>query len=350
MNTYVTKKNFERPKKAERISAEHRDVKGYAALPKITLWSLTLALCGYLLIYPSVAKSAVHSALTLCLASLLPSLFPFMIAGEILTVSGFPDIAERYLGKAFERLFKINGKGASAFVIGAFCGYPVGAKTAISLYLSGDIEREDAEALCGLCNNAGIGFVISGVGAEIWHSTRFGALLYLSQLISAILTGALLFGMREGLKNTERKSPVSPKAPTDTSVSEALSGAVTSSVTAILRVMGFVIFFKILISVLNTVFLASGTDPLAVSLISALTEITAGASSLHMLSSVPHLTKAAKLLTFSAVSFGGLSVYMQVCALAYPAKLRMGRYLKTKLIQSALCTLIGAAPVLLGAV
>lgn len=348
LNTYVTENNLAKRKKAARDGSRDTAFVHSGSPLRVTAWIMTLTLSAYLLTHPALAPAALSDSLTLCFKALFPSLFPFMIAGELLIASGFPEACEKIFGGIFRRIFKINGRGSSAFVIGAFCGFPLGAKAAVSLYLAGDIEKSDAEALSGICNNAGVGFVISGIGGSVWRSARLGILLYVSQLISAALTGFILLGARK--KHNEGAPESSFKAPPkrDFSLSEALSGAVSSSVSAILRVAGFVIFFKILLSALTEALSAAGVGALTVSLISAFTEISAGANALHSLAvSSPVLSDTAKILTFAASAFGGLSVYMQFCAIAYPAGVKTGAYLKAKLVQSAISAAFGTAAVLL---
>ncbi len=334
----------------ETVKEDTALVKKKAGIFKVSVWCGVFIFVCYLLTHPRISFTAVEGALTLCLKTLIPSLFPFMIAGELLITSGFPDTVQRFLGKIFHRVFGLNGKGAAAFVIGAFCGFPVGAKTAVSLYTSGDISKEDAERLSGISNNAGLGFLISGVGAGIWGNITFGVALYVSQIISAVITGAILFGSR---RKSEIKTPVSRMSThteKDFSLSGARSDAVSSAALSMLKVIGFVVFFEVMLSALSEALLSVGVNTLTVSLVCAFTEISSGAKALYSLALFPSQlwTAAAKILTFTFSAFGGLSVYMQYCAFACPAGLSTKAYLKTKLTQAAVCTLIGVALVLFG--
>ncbi len=317
---------------------------------KVAVWSGVFIFVSYLLTHPRVSFAAVESALTLCLKTLIPSLFPFMIAGELLINSGFPDAMQKLTGKIFHRVFGLNGKGASAFVLGAFCGFPVGAKTAVSLYASGDISKEDAEQLSGISNNAGLGFLISGVGAGIWGSVTFGASLYISQLLSAVITGAVLFGFRGRTGGYVPEIRTNMRAQKDFSLSGALSDAVSAAAFSMLKVIAFVVFFEVMLSALSEALVSVGANALTVSFICAFAEISSGVGALHSLTLFPSplWSVAAKILTFTFSAFGGLSVYMQYCAFACPMGLSTKAYLKAKLTQAAVCTMIGAALVLFG--
>ncbi len=317
---------------------------------KAAVWGGVFIFAFYLLTHPRISFTAVEGALTLCLKTLIPSLFPFMIAGELLILSGFPDTMEKLTGKIFHRVFGLNGKGASAFVIGAFCGFPVGAKTAVSLYLSGDINKEDAECLSGISNNAGLGFLISGVGAGIWGSSTLGVLIYVSGILSSVITGALLFGVPKRTEITVSALRYKTRDEKKFLLSGAVSEAVSSASLSILKVIGFVVFFEVMLSGLSEALTSVGANAITVSVVCAFTEISSGVKALHLLTLLPSpLWKAAaKILTFTFSAFGGLSVYMQYCAFACPAGLKTGAYLKSKLTQAAVCTLIGATLVFFG--
>ena len=315
---------------------------------KILLFFSVFLTSAYLLLHPSTAFNAVFDALLFCVKTLVPALFPFMIAGEIIILSGFPMICEKIFGKLFYRVFGISGKGASAFIVGAFCGFPVGAKTAVSLYESGEIEKKDAEKLSGICNNGGIGFIISGIGAGIWQNPRFGILLYLSQILSAVITGFFLFGMNKKEKSVPLRSDAKDTSEKNFNLSEVLSKAISTSVLSILKVIGFVVFFELILTVLSEILLLAGANSYIVSLICTVTEISSGAKSLHNLSFLnPSSSNMAKILTFSLCAWGGFSVFMQFCAFAYPSGIGTKKYLKSKFVQSIVCTLIGTVLVLL---
>ena len=84
-----------------------------------------------------------------------PLLFPFFVLSSLVVELGL----SRYLGKLFQPvmapLFRVNGACTSAVALGFVGGYPVGARTAIALYQSGQCSKTEAERLLAFCNNAG---------------------------------------------------------------------------------------------------------------------------------------------------------------------------------------------------
>ena len=112
-----------------------------------------------LVLWPGEAMGAMRDGLKLCGNVIVPSLFPFFVLSSLVVELGM----SRYLGRLFQPvmapLFRVNGACASALALGFVGGYPVGARTAISLYQSGQCSKTEAERLLAFCNNSGPAFI-----------------------------------------------------------------------------------------------------------------------------------------------------------------------------------------------
>lgn len=244
------------------------------------------------------------------------------MASEILVLSGFGALFGRY---------------ASAFILGALCGFPIGGKTVISFYENGELEKGEAELLSAVCNNAGAGFVIAGIGSAMCRNTAFGVALYAAQLISAIITFFILKPFFIRTSNATKNSDFEKIAIAEP-IPAIISRAVPNAVTTMLKVCGFVVLFELLLSIIPIF-----TESQAVTAIaSVLLEITSGVSALLRLSIDPANELLAKLGVFFAVGFGGLSVYMQLLSFISKKPLSTHRYIIFKLLQAVICSTIGA--------
>ena len=100
-----------------------------------------------LMFWPQEAMEAAREGLRLCYNVILPSLFPFFVLSALVVDLGLAG----YLGRALEGLmrplFHVPGACASALVLGFVGGYPVGARTALSLYQKGMCTKTEAERL-----------------------------------------------------------------------------------------------------------------------------------------------------------------------------------------------------------
>ena len=92
---------------------------------------LTILLCIFiicLLVFSKTNISSAKSGLSLWANSVVPSLFPFFIAIELLNHTNIAHILGKILNKLMRPLFNVPGVGAYVFIMGLISGYPTGAK------------------------------------------------------------------------------------------------------------------------------------------------------------------------------------------------------------------------------
>ena len=295
---------------------------------------LLLAVCGTGLLLWSEAVSAVMvKTVYLCTQVLLPSLFPFFVLSSLLISSGIVQRIAPHLERMTQYLFGLPGSCAAAVLLGAVGGYPVGAKTAASLYQQGVCRKEDALTALRFCNNAGPAFLISAVGSGLLGDKRLGILLYGLHLISSMLIG-LLF--REN-KNVVKLYNITDKKPPNTSLTSDFLQAVTGSFSAFLNVCAFVLLFSVIICLLKQLPLLSRLPPLFQGLLSGVLELTSGTA---VLAASP-LPKRCLLTVLSFLcGWGGLSVQLQTISFLQEADLPYREYLGFKLLHGGLAALL----------
>ena len=170
----------------------------------LALLCATLAL----MLYPQPSMEAAKSGLALCYNVIIPSLFPFFVLSSLVVELGLAGYLGRLLEGLMRPLFHVSGACASAFALGFIGGYPVGAKTAISLYENGMCTKTEAERLLAFCNNSGPAFILGVVGAGVFASSRVGVLLYLAHAAASICIGILFRFYKAGptARREERQS------------------------------------------------------------------------------------------------------------------------------------------------
>ena len=288
----------------------------------LALLCATLAL----MLYPQPSMEAAKSGLALCYNVIIPSLFPFFVLSSLVVELGLAGYLGRLLEGLMRPLFHVSGACASAFALGFIGGYPVGAKTAISLYENGMCTKTEAERLLAFCNNSNPVFLISVLGVGVFGSVRAGVWLWLIHVLSALLTGLVFRGSEKSASRQEltRRPPFQA-----VSFAEAFTGAVRSSLAGILSVCAFVVFFYVLAQPLT----AMG-GRLGAVLVAAL----------ELFSLTPLLTADAFgfLLAAAAAGWGGLSVLCQTLAVLEGSGLRLRNCFLGKVVQSAFSLLLAA--------
>lgn len=247
---------------------------------------------------PDLMLQAVSDGLQVCARSILPSLFPFFVLSELWIRLGYAQILSQFLEPVMRTVFHLPGQAASALLLGAIGGYPVGARTVAQLHESGRLTASQAQQSLLFCNNCGPAFAIGVVGAGVFGSVRAGILLYGIHLLSALLLG---FFLRPKARPTEcLQQSISTDETTAQTVTEAISQAGDTA----LRVCTFVLFFSVITASVRSLLPFDGWS----SLLLGSLELAGGVRQLHLLPVSP-------TVRFMAASFligcGGLCVLLQ---------------------------------------
>lgn len=288
-----------------------------------------LALGGVLVLFLAEAgfvRAAAAEALSLCASSVIPALFPFLVVSSLLLSLGLGELLSPMLAGLMEPLFRVDGVGSSALLLGLVGGYPIGAKTAADLYRKGLLSRPEAERLLAFCNNSNPVFLISVLGVGVFGSVRAGVWLWLIHLLSALLTG-LLFRNWGGQGRRQAGGTTAFQA---VSLSAAFVSAVRESLSGMLSVCAFVTFFYVL------------ARPLA-SLGGWLGPVLVGLTELFSLTPLLRADRFGFILSSAMAGWGGLSVLCQTAAVLEGSGLRLQSCAAGKAVQGLLAGLLAAA-------
>ncbi len=297
-----------------------------------------------LLLFPKQSVAAASDGVQLCLNVILPSLFPFFVLSTLCVELGMIGALGKLMQPLMAPLFRVGGCCAGAFLLGIIGGYPVGARTAISLYESGQCSREEAERLMSFCNNSGPAFILGVVGAGIFSSSSAGLWLYGAHVAASILVGILFRFYGAG---TVTSSHALPQAMQDRSLAVVFIEAVKGAFSSTLNICAFVIFFTVVIRLLfltgvitHLAMLLSALlgnlglrQDMAESLLSGAIEMTSGVWSLRdMAASLgSRMCMAAFIL-----GWAGLSVHCQVLSFIGQSGLCTRTYFFGKLLHGFL--------------
>lgn len=265
-----------------------------------------LVLLTFFLLHIPAVVGGVQSGMVTAALSVLPALFFFAVTAD-LTVS--------LTGGDLRPL----SPKASVFLLGALCGFPVGAIVCERMCASGALDRRDAERLLPFVNNASPAFLLGAVGS-LFGDRRIGVLLFLSQLAAASI-----LCLPRRIKTQSDTVNAVPPPPAD-----AFFDAVDRSVQSMLRVMALICLFSAILAVLrcyipnNTVFAA----------LALLLEIGNGAArSAELFGTSPC---AAVTLCAFGCGFSGICVHMQVLSVLRSVKVRYNHFFFGKVMLSAM--------------
>lgn len=278
------------------------------------LWVGIASACGILVLIldGKTALVGAQEGVSLCLMTVIPSLFPFFLLSGTLTSSllSTPPVFLRPMAR-----FLGLPTGAEALALTALLGgYPAGAQSVAEGYRLGKLSREQAEMLLPVCNQPGPAFLFGIVGSLFPKKWMVWALWFV------ILASAAMVSLTHLPKNGEHVNHLIPSAP-------SLAQTFQTSLKATAAVCGWVVFFRVILAFADRWLLWILPQEARVGLI-GLAELTNGCVLLNSLNSLRlRFCMAAVLL-----SFGGLCVTMQTLSIS--DSLSMGDYYLGKGLQA----------------
>ena len=289
-------------------------------LPLVLTAAAFLAL---VVLAPRAAEGA-RQGLSVCAAALVPSLFPFFTLSNLLSALGLADLLSGKAGRVAERLFRISGCGAQAFLLGITGGYPLGAHTVAELRRKELVSRDEADRLLAFCNNSGPAFILGAAGG-VFRSPKAGLFLYLTHVLAAACTGLAFRG-----KGADA-APVRRRTDPPRRFAEAFPAAVRGALTSTLAVCGYVVLFSALLGCIPAL---AALPPIPKALLTGFAELGSGVAALRGLPVSPSSLAAAAFL----LGWGGLSVHAQTLAAVAGTDIACARHLMGR----ALCGCIAA--------
>ncbi|MBR6737030.1 MAG: hypothetical protein IKL82_01535 [Clostridia bacterium] len=311
---------------------------------KVAITIILIFFIIVLAIFPDKYVSVTKDGIMLWAITVLPSLLPYFFLTALLTKTGVLTKITKVFTPITKLLFNLDGISAYAFFMSVLSGYPVGSKIVKDLYLESAISGGEAHRLSILCSTSGPLFIIGAVGVSMLQSKTAGFIIYISHVLSAIITTILFrkYGENGG---------ASKFLPKTTNCDNFLYEAVYSSVISAIVVGGFVSVFYVLAQILidfkvltpfyyllNPLLLklgASGNE-VSIAFTCGLIEFTKGCS---MLSSMGCNPLTVSLCSF-LITFSGASVIMQSLSFLGSANVKGAFFIACKVVSGIFAFLL----------
>lgn len=268
-----------------------------------------------LVCYPERLMDSAYRAISVCITSVIPSLFLSVVLTKIIVSSDFIFTLTRPFGKAFRSLTGLPQCGVSVYLLSFLSGFPSGVIAGADLYKRGVLSKKEAERLIAISNNTGPFLPMLLLGRGIFGSVSSGVIIYLIQIASSLIC-AITF------KESDSRKADSPLILNNR---VSIVSAVTSSVEGALRSMAMLCAYVIIFSCINDLpFLSSGIF----TCIKPYIELVSGSLALNKSG-----FGASFVIVCSAMSFGGLSVHFQALGVVSDCKLSLSLHLRAKALQ-----------------
>lgn len=283
------------------------------------------------LVYSKEVMDTVTFSISIWKDNLLPSLFPFFIIAELLINYGLIELLSETFKKIMNNVFHLPGEASFVIIGSMISGFPSSSKFINELLDKEKISIKDAEYLLKFNHFSNPLFVIGTVGTLLLNNKRLGLLILLIHIISNFFI-AITF--RPKICNYEVKSSLinglnkmhKKRIDNNSSFISILTESIFKTFKTLLLLLGIITFFLIISTLIKQII---PMNSFFYSIISGLLEMTGGIKNISSLN-IPISLKAS-IITFF-ISFGGLSIHMQVMSILSNYKIKYFNYFISRLL------------------
>lgn len=312
------------------------------SLRKYLVSFISLGFVITLVLFSKSNMQAAKEGLILWTNSVIPSLFPFFVATEILCQTNLIYLAGKFLNKPIQKLFNVPGEGAIALIMGIISGYPTGAKIVVSFKENDICTKEEGERLLAFTNNSGPLFILGTVGISLFGNAKVGYILLISHILACLLVGFVFRNWKKDVVRSKLFSKKEEKQIRLRDLGGILGEAIKKSIVTILNIGGFIVIFSVILSILKSgqffVFVENICEMLnlregiGTSVVSGIIELTNGVSNLSAFG----ITNFSIILASFLLGFGGISVLLQVYSIIVGSGISIKPYFYGKVLQAVI--------------
>ena len=288
-----------------------------------------------MVISPTVALTATLNGAKLFFFNVFPALFMFSILCNLIVSLGGIELYSKLFGGMLCKPLRLSRKCATAIIISILCGYPLGTKYSGDLYRIGDINFKTFKRLVILASTPSPIFVIGSIGVLMLKNVTLGYILLISSYISAFILSFIL--KTDKSRNIINVNNISrEKLP----FSKCFLNSVEQSISTVLMVGGFIIFFNVLCTFLDNLVFSKLHFSLVGGILAGILEMTNGCKIIST-SAIP-MQFIISIIAFF-LTFGGLSILSQCYSFIYDLKISFLYFVKYKILFGVINSVVAFA-------
>ena len=229
---------------------------------------------------------------------LFPSIFPFFVLASLLLNLGLADKISKKIDFLIKRIFHIEGISSFIVVISIISGFPSGSKYISDCYKKGLISKKTANYLLTFTHFGNPLFILGTCGIVLNNITIAYKILIIN-IVANIILGIILRPKEVISSNYTLKNE-------KLSFMEALPNAINDAIKLLLFMLGSITFFMFFSKLItSTLHLNNFYSVITTGIL----DLTSGISMVNTLNISNYLQG---LIVLSFITFGSLSVHLQV--------------------------------------
>lgn len=291
-----------------------------------------------MLICPKAVFTGASEGLLLWFQIILPTLFPFLLVTNLLLSTGSIHFISSAFGGTLSRIFKVSKSGSFAVLTGFLCGYPMGAKTAADLTVSGYISREEGQYLLSFCNNTSPVFILNFI---VWKTLKDERLMLptLCILLAAPIIVSF-FTRRKYLSGKHIFAELSAGTSPSTSLSaqnisfREVDNSIMDSFETLVKVGGYIMLFSVMLELFQHL-------PVAIPGLQYTLPFLEVTNGIVMFAETTLPVAVSYPLILGLTAFGGFCSVAQTQCMVQKAGFPVFPYIKEKLTAALTASLLG---------
>ena len=273
--------------------------------------------------------------------NIFPSLFPFFVLSEFLINYGFIELVSELFKPIMNKFFKIKGAGAFVFIMSLISGFPSNSKYVRELYVNGLINEYEGSKLLTFTHFSNPLFILGTISILFLNNKEIGLLILICHYFGNIIIGLMFrnyyISEKENTKISFKRALLSMhkrRISNNKSFGEVMCGALTNGINTLLLIFGVVTLFLVVTTIIdNNINISKYYQ----SILNGIIEMTQGLKYVSLLD-IPLKIKGTLSVMF--ISFGGISVHIQVISILSDTKIKYFPFFVARVIHACISSLM----------
>ena len=239
------------------------------------------------------------------------------------------------------KVFRVKGVGAFALIMSLISGFPSSAKYIKELYNKNLINQNEATKLLMFTHFSNPLFILGTISLLFLNNKEVGLLILICHYLGNFIIGIIFrnyYPSKEENKNISIKKVLTEisnnRVKSNKKFGEIITTALLNSINTLILILGVITMFLVITTIIdNNINLNSFHQ----SILNGFVEMTQGLKYVS-LEEIPLKLKC--ILSTMIISFGGLSVHMQVISILSDTKINYLPFLTARIIHAIISSLL----------
>lgn len=297
---------------------------------------LLLFILVLLITYSNNVISCVLTSIDIWKNNLVTCLLPFFIISDLLINYGFVDLISELTKNITKKLFNLPGEASFVIVTSMLTGFPSSSKLINELLDQNKLTINEANHLLLFTHFPNPIFVF-GVISNLLYNKKISIIIYVSIILGNLIIGLTTkrktkfildkSNLKTTLKNIDKKRK-------QNNFTIILTNSIYKSINTLILLLGIITTFMIITTLFTNLF---NLNLFSKVIISGVLEMTQGIKSISSIN-LPIYYKVSLITSF--ISFGGLSIHMQVMSILNEKDIKYSYYLISRICHTFISGLI----------